>query len=167
MKFSARDSPPTSPQPSTPSLPETSTSLWQAQSNKPIPEATLRQPTKLVADVLLEIMSWLALSDFLDGEQGQDSAAGHKQSPTSVNISSRANGSSRLGYSLVRASQVCSYWRSVALSNRSLWGYIRLKETPTRHYDVIDREFACRVQRAVGLKTVRMFQPSYNVIAWR
>lgn len=106
----------------------------------------IRQPHYLVADVLLEIMGWLAFIDWV-------ACSDHLRYSKEIN---RCTCGLHLqpGYSLIRATHVCRYWRFVALENRSLWCYIPLSETFSRNYGRVDREFTCRVQRSVGLAKV-------------
>jgi hypothetical protein len=113
------------------------------------------QPQRLVSDVLLEIMSWLAFYDWLD--LTSDDAE--------ISKATMEKNERRPGYSLIRASHVCKYWETVARSNRSLWSYIPLRETANRPANLIDREFGFRVQRSIGLSTVRfLFICSRRVI---
>ncbi|KIM27325.1 hypothetical protein M408DRAFT_330056 [Serendipita vermifera MAFF 305830] len=137
MRFSAdtdwlESPPPESPQKNRP----------QRQAIDTLPK---RQPHYLVADVLLEVMGWLATIDWLICS---DPLRYIRQKNDSAYAS---YGKTLPGYSLIRATHVCRYWRFVALENRSLWRYIPLSETLSRDYSFVDREFACRVQRSIGL----------------
>ncbi|PVF94301.1 hypothetical protein CPB86DRAFT_800579 [Serendipita vermifera] len=100
----------------------------------------------MLADVLLEILAWLACFDWL----------GRPRTPRENEENTKRR--TIMGNSLIRASQVCRYWRRVTLGNRALWGHISLEETIWRDYDSIDREFTCRVQRSVGLSTGIFFR---------
>ena len=115
-----------------------------------------RQPDHLVADVLLEIMGWLAFIDWL--------ALSDPFRYYRINDKTRTlPGVACPGYSLIRATHVCRYWRLVGLENRSLWSYISLSETLSKDYTFIDREFACRVQRSIGLARVRPFSDTLRL----
>jgi len=113
--------------------------------NTPFPK---RQPHSLLPDVLVEIIGWLAFIDWLVSSDpyryGSPDYYGD-QYPKHV----------KPGYSLIRATHVCRYWRMVALENRSLWRYISFSDTPLRAYFSANEEIACRVQRSIGLTRVR------------
>jgi hypothetical protein len=118
----------------------------ESTTERPYQRATVNlriQPERLLPDILLEILAWLAYFDWLAHHQ-----------PESLKKEENLRKRSNRSYSLIRASQVCRYWRRVALGNRTLWGYMSLEETIYRDYDAIDREFTSRVQRSVGLSTV-------------
>lgn len=101
------------------------------------PSHPRRQPANLVSDVLLEILTWLALDDW-------EFDAYHFRGRPWVGEGKPP------GCALVRATHVCRYWRETALENKRLWSNITLNETLSRDYDHTDREFTCRVLRTLG-----------------
>jgi len=108
-----------------------------------------RQPHYLVPDALLEIMGWLAFMDWLVlSDPLRCSRRTQLQSIPGEEP----------GYSLIRATHVCRYWRIIGLENRSLWCYISFSETKSRNCIYTHREFVTRVQRSTGL--VRVCSPS-------
>jgi F-box-like len=127
------------------SPPLTKSEIVEPLQNNQVVLPPKRQPHYLVPDALLEIMGWLAftdwlvLSDPLPNSQCTLLQSMHGEEP---------------GYSLIRATHVCRYWRVVGLENRSLWRYISLSETKSRNSINTKREFEFRVQRSIGLAPV-------------
>jgi hypothetical protein len=131
------------------SPPLTKSEIVEPPRSNSVELAPKRQPHYLVPDALLEIMGWLAFMDWLV-------LSDPLRYPRRKRLQS-LNGEEP-GYSLIRATHVCRYWRIVGLENRSLWRYIPLSETKSRKYINTQREFELRVQRSIGL--VRVCYPS-------
>jgi len=131
------------------SPPATTASLKPETHGLETKSSQRQQPHGLVADVLLEIMGWLAFMDWLVCSDQ------HRYSQHNKAQICETRDTGGPGYNLIRATHVCKYWRVVALENRSLWRYIPLSETLSRDYLHIDQEFACRVQRSIGLTKAR------------
>jgi hypothetical protein len=144
------------------SLPVTNSEIIETPHTERVSLHTLRQPSNLVPDVLLEIMGWLAFIDWLVLSNSLQYSR-RKRTPSSNAVEPGYSFIQAMhvrrywckpGYSLIRATHVCRYWRIVALENRSLWRYISLSETTSRKYANIHLEFVFRVQRIMGLVRV-------------